>query len=134
MHLSPPPPNQLPFLPKQILGSAAVFGDPIRLVHHLGLGVWSVLASPAAGLVESARSRGPAQLLLGLAEGPRAAAAHFAFALSNAAGKTTAAARKAMSALGLDRWVCLREGAGGPVCVALAGVWVWRRRRHASVS
>ncbi|KAL6783764.1 hypothetical protein ACKKBF_B05705 [Auxenochlorella protothecoides x Auxenochlorella symbiontica] len=88
----------------KILGSAAVFGDPIRLVHHLGLGVWSVLASPAAGLVESARSRGPAQLLLGLAEGPRAAAAHFAFALSNAAGKTTAAARKAMSALGLDRY------------------------------
>ncbi|KFM26705.1 Methionine gamma-lyase [Auxenochlorella protothecoides] len=88
----------------KILGSAAVFGDPIRLVHHLGLGVWSVLASPAAGLVESARSRAPAQLLLGLAEGPRAAAAHFAFALSNAAGKTTAAARKAMSALGLDRY------------------------------
>lgn len=33
----------------KLVGSASVFGDPVRLFHHLGLGVWSFLASPAAG-------------------------------------------------------------------------------------
>ena len=33
----------------KVVGSASVFGDPVRLFHHLGLGVWSFLASPAAG-------------------------------------------------------------------------------------
>lgn len=52
---SPPPNTQrhytralLPELAK-LVGSASVFGDPVRLFHHLGLGVWSFLASPAAG-------------------------------------------------------------------------------------
>jgi hypothetical protein len=51
------------------VGSASLLGDPVRLLHHLGLGVWSLLASPAAGLVLSARQRGPAQFLAGLASG-----------------------------------------------------------------
>lgn len=38
----------LPQLP-QVVGSASFFGDPVRLFHHLGLGVWSLVASPAAG-------------------------------------------------------------------------------------
>lgn len=33
----------------KVVGHASVFGDPVRLFHHLGLGVWSFLASPAAG-------------------------------------------------------------------------------------
>ena len=33
----------------QVVGSASLFGDPVRLFHHLGLGVWSFLANPAAG-------------------------------------------------------------------------------------
>ena len=38
----------------KVVGSASVFGDPVRLFHHLGLGVWSFLASPAAGGVGQA--------------------------------------------------------------------------------
>ncbi|KDD71301.1 hypothetical protein H632_c5348p0, partial [Helicosporidium sp. ATCC 50920] len=34
----------------RLLGSASLLGDPFRLVQHLGLGVWALLASPAAGL------------------------------------------------------------------------------------
>jgi hypothetical protein len=42
----------------KVVGSASVFGDPVRLFHHLGLGVWSFLASPAAGGVgQAAQSR-----------------------------------------------------------------------------
>lgn len=93
----------------KVVGSASVFGDPVRLFHHLGLGVWSFLASPAAGmgswrggrawervptgrgapragplarptrpapcphagLVESARQRGPRQFFSGVASGTR---------------------------------------------------------------
>jgi hypothetical protein len=40
----------------KVVGSASVFGDPVRLFHHLGLGVWSFLASPAAGGVGLARA------------------------------------------------------------------------------
>lgn len=80
-----PPPHPTPLAPPlqrhytrallpelaKLVGSASVFGDPVRLFHHLGLGVWSFLASPAAGLVESARSRGPRHFLAGLASGTR---------------------------------------------------------------
>ena len=54
-------------------------GDPVRMIHHLGLGVWAFLASPAAGLVASARG------LL----------AHVVFAVSNASAKWSGAMRKA---------------------------------------
>ena len=58
----PPPPCCLQrhytraLLPElyKVVGSASVFGDPVRLFHHLGLGVWSFLASPAAGGVGQA--------------------------------------------------------------------------------
>lgn len=33
-------------------------GDPRRLLHHLGLGVWSFLAEPAAGLLRTTRGGG----------------------------------------------------------------------------
>ena len=33
-------------------------GDPKRLLHHLGLGFWSFLAEPTAGLLQASR-RGP---------------------------------------------------------------------------
>ncbi|KAK2078489.1 hypothetical protein QBZ16_003329 [Prototheca wickerhamii] len=92
----------LPELVK-LVGSAALFGDPIRLVHHLGLGVWAFLATPAVGLVESAKGGRPTHLVRGLLEGPRQAATHFAYALSNAATKATAAAQRALGALGVDR-------------------------------
>jgi hypothetical protein len=40
----------------QVVGAANVFGDPVRLVHHLGLGVWSFLAIPAAGETRGAKA------------------------------------------------------------------------------
>ncbi|PSC70464.1 Methionine gamma-lyase isoform A [Micractinium conductrix] len=87
----------------KVVGSASVFGDPVRLFHHLGLGVWAFLASPAAGLVESARQRGPRQFLWGVASGTRGLFQNVVFALSNAATKGSTAARKAITAMGLDR-------------------------------
>ena len=70
-------------------------GDPVRMIHHLGLGVWAFLASPAAGLVASARGRGPLRLAMGLVDGFRGLLAHVVFAISNAAAKWSGAARKA---------------------------------------
>ena len=67
-------------------------GDPARLVHHLGLGVWALLASPAAGLVQSARGQGPGRAAAGLALGLRSAAANTIFAVANAAAKMSGAA------------------------------------------
>ena len=86
----------------KIVGSASVFGDPVRLFHHLGLGVWSFLASPAAGLVESARKRGIQQFLTGFVTGTKGLFENVVFALSNAAAKGAGAARKAIVVLGLE--------------------------------
>jgi hypothetical protein len=44
----------------KLVGSASVLGDPVRLLHHLGLGVWSLLASPAAGKGSLRRALGRA--------------------------------------------------------------------------
>eukprot|EP00887_Chlorella_sp_A99_P007395 scaffold2.g7395.t1 len=86
----------------KLVGAASVLGDPVRLFHHLGLGVWSFLANPAAGLVESARQRGPAQFFWGLASGTQGLFQNVVFAFSNAASKGSAAARKAITVLGLE--------------------------------
>ena len=64
------------------------------MIHHLGLGVWAFLASPAAGLVASARGRGPLRFAMGLVDGFRGLLAHVVFAISNAAAKWSGAARK----------------------------------------
>jgi hypothetical protein len=65
------------------------------MIHHLGLGVWAFLASPAAGLVASARGRGPLRFATGLADGVRGLLAHVVFAVSNASAKWSGAMRKA---------------------------------------
>jgi hypothetical protein len=83
----------------KVVGAASVFGDPVRLVHHLGLGVWSFLASPAAGLVQSARGRGPRHLFAGVWSGTAALLRNVIFALSNATAKASGAARKASDRL-----------------------------------
>ncbi len=70
-------------------------GDPVRMIHHLGLGVWAFLASPAAGLVASARGRGPLRFATGLVDGVRGLLAHVVFAVSNASAKWSGAMRKA---------------------------------------
>lgn len=87
----------------KVVGAASVFGDPVSLLHHLGLGVWAFVSAPAAGLVESARQRGPRQFLLGLLYGTRGLLQNVIFAVSNAATKASGAARKAIVVWGLDR-------------------------------
>lgn len=66
----------------------------MRLFHHLGLGVWSFLAYPAVGLVDSARGRGSLRLLIGLQEGFKSLVGNFVFAISNATAKASAALRQ----------------------------------------
>lgn len=59
--------------------------------------------SARAGLVESARQRGPRQFVAGVASGTRELVANVVFAFSNAATKASGAARKFIVVLGLDR-------------------------------
>lgn len=66
----------------------------MRLFHHLGLGVWSFLASPAAGLMEGARGGRPQHFAAGVARGARALVGNTVYGLSNAAAKMSGAARK----------------------------------------
>lgn len=66
----------------------------MRLFHHLGAGVWSFLASPAAGLVEGARGRAPERFAAGLAAGLRGLLSNTVYAFSNATAKMSGAARK----------------------------------------
>ena len=66
----------------------------MRLFHHLGLGVWAFLASPAAGLMQGARGRGPQHLAAGFAAGLRGLLGNTVFGLSNATAKMSGAARK----------------------------------------
>lgn len=75
----------------------------MRLIHHLGLGVWSFLASPAAGLVESARSRGPQPFAAGVVSGTQSLLSNLVFAFSNATAKMSGAARKGLLVLGVNR-------------------------------
>lgn len=69
-------------------------GDPVRLFHHLGLGVWSFLASPAAGLMDTARGRAPQRLAAGVALGLRGLVSNTVYGFSNATAKMSGAARK----------------------------------------
>lgn len=69
-------------------------GDPARLIHHLGLGVWSFLASPASGLVEGARSGAPERIAAGMLDGTRGLITNTVYAFSNATAKMTGTARK----------------------------------------
>ena len=69
-------------------------GDPARLIHHLGLGVWSFLASPASGLVEGARRGAPERIAAGMLDGTRGLITNTVYAFSNATAKMSGAARK----------------------------------------
>ena len=75
-------------------GCLCCAGDPVRLFHHLGAGVWSFLASPAAGLVEGARGRAPQRLAAGIAAGLRGLLSNTVYGFSNATAKMSGAARK----------------------------------------
>ena len=87
------------------LTSYMTAGNPVSVIHHLHLGVWSFLASPAQGLKESTRGGhlNLPRLLDGFVEGSRSLASNVALAVSSATAKTTNAARKGLVSLGLDR-------------------------------
>lgn len=69
-------------------------GDPVSIFHHLGLGFWSFLSHPAAGLVESARGQGPQRIAAGFAGGLQSLVSNTIFAFSSAAAKASGSARK----------------------------------------
>jgi hypothetical protein len=75
------------------------------VIHHLQLGVWSFLASPAQGLKESTQGGGLnlPRLVDGFVEGSRSLASNVVLAFSTATAKTTNAARKGLINLGLDK-------------------------------
>eukprot|EP00803_Ostreobium_quekettii_P009393 evm.model.scf_204.12 EVM.evm.TU.scf_204.12 scf_204:78769-93194(-) len=85
----------------KVVGSADILGDPTRLIHHLGLGVWSLVANPAAALVE-APHRGPLGVAVGLGSGVRSLLANTIFGFSNATAKMSLAAWKGLVVLGLE--------------------------------
>ena len=75
------------------------------MIHHLGLGVWSFLASPAQGLKESTQGGGLnlPRLLDGFVEGCSSLASNVALAVSTATSKTTETARRGLISLGLGQ-------------------------------
>lgn len=87
------------------------------MIHHLGLGVWSFLASPAQGLKESTQGGGLnlPRLLDGFVEGCSSLASNVALAISTATSKTTETARRGLISLGLDKL----EATGGCTFSAL---------------
>lgn len=83
----------------------------MSLFHHLGLGFWSFLANPAAGLVESAQGKGPHRIALGLVEGFRGLISNIVYAFSNATVKALSSARKVSN---LCCYVATRNGIVAP--------------------
>ena len=95
----------LPNTPSHISTLFSSTGSPLSVIHHLGLGVWSFLASPAQGLKESTQGGGLnlPRLLDGLLEGCSSLASNVALAVSTATSKTTETARRGLISLGLDK-------------------------------
>jgi hypothetical protein len=86
----------------KFVGAANVFGDPLAMFHHIGLGFWEFLSGPLIGLIESARTFGPKQFILGLLSGTKGLLQNIVFAASNAACKASSAAHKAIVMWGFD--------------------------------
>lgn len=86
----------------KLVGAANVFGDPLAMFHHIGLGFWEFLSGPLIGLIESARTFGPKQFILGLLSGTKGLLQNIVFAASNAACKASSAAHKAIVMWGFD--------------------------------
>lgn len=89
-------------------------GDPKRLLHHLGLGVWSFVSEPTAGLLEGARGHGFAAFREGVRSGTSALINNTIFAISNATTKMSGAARNRLLTLGLDLTGPANASAGAP--------------------
>lgn len=80
-------------------------GAPMSVLHHLGLGVWSFLASPALGIVESTQGGGLnlPRLLGGFVQGCHSLTNSILLAITTSTAKAASATRRALASLGLDR-------------------------------
>ena len=68
----------------------------MSIFHHLGLGFWSFLANPAAGLVGGARGQGGQRIVQGFTGGVQSLLGNTVFAFSNATAKAAGSARKVL--------------------------------------
>lgn len=95
----------------KIVGSADILGDPVRLVHHLGLGVWSLFSNPASAALEETSSKFeiPQRVLVGFMVGLRSLLSNTIYAFSNATAKLSLTARKGLVLLRLEDEGMLRN-------------------------
>lgn len=78
----------------RLLGSVGIFGQPLRNLNYVGLGLAQFLAGPAMGLAQSVQGQGPRRFAEGVADGTGALLRGTLFALTNATSKWSASARK----------------------------------------
>ena len=83
----------------------------MSVLHHLGLGVWSFLASPAQGIIDSTQGGtfNLARLLGGFLEGCHNLTSSIILAFTDSTVKTAGAVRRGFASLGLD----MQEATGG---------------------
>eukprot|EP01025_Chloroclados_australasicus_P036630 TRINITY_DN37331_c0_g1_i1.p1 TRINITY_DN37331_c0_g1~~TRINITY_DN37331_c0_g1_i1.p1 ORF type:complete len:1661 (+),score=111.99 TRINITY_DN37331_c0_g1_i1:654-4985(+) len=86
----------------KLVGAADLLGDPVRLVRHLRLGVWSLIADSASSFIDSSKNRSVSSVASGIASGVNSMIINTTFAFSNATSKMSSAARKSLLALGID--------------------------------
>mmetsp|Transcript_4104 Transcript_4104/g.10380 ORF Transcript_4104/g.10380 Transcript_4104/m.10380 type:complete len:487 (-) Transcript_4104:358-1818(-) len=84
----------------RLLGSVGIFGQPLRNLNYVGLGLAQFLAGPAMGLAQSVQGQGPRRFAEGVADGTGALLRGTLFALTNATSKWSASARKGLAAMG----------------------------------
>lgn len=87
----------------------------MSVLHHLGLGVWSFLASPAQGIMESTQGGGLnlPRLLGGFVQGCHSLTNNVLLAFTTSTAKTASAVRRGLVSLGLDR----QEATSKPVAL-----------------
>lgn len=76
----------------------------MSVLHHLGLGVWSFLASPAQGIIESTQGGGVnlPRLLSGFVQGCHSLTNNVVLAFTTSTVKIASAVRRGLASLGLD--------------------------------
>lgn len=76
----------------------------MSVLHHLGLGVWSFLASPAQGIIESTQGGGfnLPRLLSGFVQGCHSLTNNVVLAFTTSTVKIASAVRRGLASLGLD--------------------------------
>ena len=77
----------------------------MSVLHHLGLGVWSFLASPAQGIMESTQGGGLnlPRLLGGFVQGCHSLTNSVILAFTTSTAKIASAVRRGLTSLGLEK-------------------------------